>query len=209
MPRRSPLATPTAESGLFVGIDQSLTAFAAVAVRGHGDPEPNVLLIKPRVQGPRRLWQLRDGLVEWLTKLQVETPIDHIVMEGYAFSSQMGHAMGECGGMTKLALLDTFGLDVLLAYPTIPTTQQLKMFCGLPGNAKKNLMLKAVYKKWGLDFNDDNLADAYGLAQIACSLKLGARFEYESAVLAKITAKTGVHTEWESPSTSAKKKSSG
>jgi len=177
---------------MFVGIDQSLTAFAAVALKGPEDEDPNVLFIKPKTKGVRRLWDLREALSAWLESMS--TP-EHIVLEGYAYSSTMGHALGECGGMVKLALLDLYGVDDQLSYPSIPTTQQLKMFCGLPGNAKKNLMLKAVYQKWGVDFDDDNKADAYGLAKIACSLSTGARFEYEKHVLAKIK----VHAEWEAP----------
>ncbi|HET7110166.1 MAG TPA: hypothetical protein VFI41_04800 [Gemmatimonadales bacterium] len=149
--------------------------------------------MKPKTRGVRRLWDLRDGLQDWLAKLMVEAPIEHIVMEGYGFSSQKGVVLGELGGMVKLALLDEFGVENQLAYPSIPTSQQLKMFCGLPGNAQKNLMLKAVFKKWGKDFGDDNEADAYALAKVACSLKLGPRFEYEKTVLAKIK----VHAEWE------------
>lgn len=150
-----------------------------------------MLVIKPKTKGARRLYDLRQALTDWLIKFEP----DHVVMEGYAFSRQMGHTLGECGGMTKLALLDAYGPYTDLAYPTIPTTQQLKMFAGLPGNAQKNLVLKAVLKKWGLDFNDDNEADAYVLAQMACSLTLGARLEYEKKVLAKVK----VHAEWEPP----------
>lgn len=192
----------------YVGIDQSLTHFAACAIRGPEDDNEEMLVMKPKVKGARRLWELRDGLVEWITKLPYPPTVEHIAMEGYAFSRQMGHTLGECGGMTKLALLDAYGPESIVAYPSIPTTQQLKMFCGLPGNAQKNLMLKAVFKKWGKDFNDDNEADAYGLAKIACSLTLGARFDYEKAVLAKIK----VHAEWEPPKLSPRRprsKSSG
>jgi Holliday junction resolvasome RuvABC endonuclease subunit len=34
------------------------------------------------------------------------------------------------------------------------------------GNAKKDLLLKIVYKKWNVDFDDDNLAVAYCLAKM-------------------------------------------
>lgn len=192
--RRLPAARPAppAPERWFVGIDQSLTAFAAAAVRAPGDTEPSILLVRPRTRGARRLWDLRDCLVDWLGGLG---DVAHVSMEGYAFSRQMGHALGECGGMTKLALLDAYGPDALLAYPTIPTPAQLKMFVGLAGNAKKNLMIKAVFQKYGMDFDDDNVADAFVLAQISASLELGARFEYQQKVLAKI----GVHAEWEQP----------
>ena len=32
-------------------------------------------------------------------------------------------------------------------------------------------MIKEVYKKWGYDTSDDNLADAYGLAMMAFKSK--------------------------------------
>jgi crossover junction endodeoxyribonuclease RuvC len=43
----------------------------------------------------------------------------------------------------------------------------LKKFVAGSGSAKKEHMLLNVYKKWGLDFLDNNLADAYGLARMA------------------------------------------
>ncbi len=43
----------------------------------------------------------------------------------------------------------------------------LKKFVTGDGRAKKDLMLLKVYKKWGVEFSDDNLADAYGLARHA------------------------------------------
>jgi crossover junction endodeoxyribonuclease RuvC len=193
---------------VFVGIDQSLTNFAAVALKGSDDPEPVHLTVKPKSKGVRRLWDLREELSAWLERLG---PVEHITMEAYAFRQQMGHSLGECGGMVKLALADLYGLENQNAYPSIVKIQHLKMFAGLAGNAQKNLILKAVFQKWGQDYNDDNLADAYVLAQIAASLTIGARFEYEKTVLAKIAE----HTEWELPkssprrTTAAKRTSSG
>ncbi len=43
----------------------------------------------------------------------------------------------------------------------------LKKFVTGDGRAKKDLMLLKVYKKWGVEFDDDNLADAYSLARFA------------------------------------------
>ena len=43
----------------------------------------------------------------------------------------------------------------------------IKKFVTGDGRAKKDLMLLKVYKKWGVEFDDDNLADAYSLARIA------------------------------------------
>lgn len=175
---------------MYLGIDQSLTTFAACIIKGQDDADPDMLVIKPKTKGARRLFEIDEQFAYWVGG---RGPIEHIAMEGYAFSRQMGHALGELGGVIKTRLLDEYGPDCQLSYPSIPTPQQVKMFAGLPGNAQKNLVLKAVFKKWGVDFNDDNEADAFVLAQIACSLQLGARLEYEKKVLAKIK----VHAEWE------------
>jgi Holliday junction resolvasome RuvABC endonuclease subunit len=43
----------------------------------------------------------------------------------------------------------------------------LKKFVTGDGRAKKDLMLLKVFKKWGVEFADDNLADAYSLARLA------------------------------------------
>ena len=43
----------------------------------------------------------------------------------------------------------------------------LKKFVTGKGNSKKDLMLLKTYKKWGVEFEDDNLCDAYGLARMA------------------------------------------
>ena len=46
----------------------------------------------------------------------------------------------------------------------------LKKFVTGKGNAKKDLMLLSVYKRWGFDTTNDNKADAYGLAQFGRAL---------------------------------------
>ncbi len=43
----------------------------------------------------------------------------------------------------------------------------LKKYVAGTGVAKKELMLLKTYKKWGVEFSDNNLCDAYGLARMA------------------------------------------
>jgi Holliday junction resolvasome RuvABC endonuclease subunit len=43
----------------------------------------------------------------------------------------------------------------------------LKKYAAGKGNAKKQEMLMQIYKRWGLEFNDDNAADAYALGRLA------------------------------------------
>jgi hypothetical protein len=35
-------------------------------------------------------------------------------------------------------------------------------------------MLMQIYKRWGIEFNDDNAADSYALARLASGASLGA-----------------------------------
>jgi len=43
----------------------------------------------------------------------------------------------------------------------------LKKFVTGKGNCKKDLVLLKVFQKWGVEFSDNNLADAYSLAKFA------------------------------------------
>jgi crossover junction endodeoxyribonuclease RuvC len=43
----------------------------------------------------------------------------------------------------------------------------LKKFVTGKGNSKKDLMLLKTYKRWGVEFDDHNICDAYGLARMA------------------------------------------
>jgi crossover junction endodeoxyribonuclease RuvC len=43
----------------------------------------------------------------------------------------------------------------------------LKKYATGKGTAKKQEMLLQMYKRWGVEFNDDNAADAYALARLA------------------------------------------
>ena len=53
-----------------------------------------------------------------------------------------------------------------IKYKIIPPTT-LKKFAAGNGKAKKELMLLNIYKKWNMEFEDNNLADAYALARYA------------------------------------------
>ena len=99
-------------------------------------------------------------------------------MEGYAYGAQMAHMAGELGGMVKLSLI----IDGV--YPLIVAPSMLKKYVtGKGTGVQKNQMLLNIYKKWGIEFTDDNAADAYGLAKIASGW---AETAYEKEVLEKL-----------------------
>lgn len=90
-----------------------------------------------------------------------------ICIEGYSFGSHMAHgrAIAEIGGIVRYVL----GRH-RIAYRDIPPTS-LKKFISNAGNAKKDQMLLQTYKRYGVEFSDDNMCDAYGLAKIGEAIR--------------------------------------
>ena len=85
------------------------------------------------------------------------------VIEGYSFGSggKMCH-IGEWGGVLRLELMKR-GITKIWSVP--PST--LKKFVighAKPGKSGKDVMLLKTFQRWGADFDDHDLSDAYGLA---------------------------------------------
>lgn len=86
--------------------------------------------------------------------------VDLVMIEGYAFAGKfINYVQYELGSVIRMALWER-GYSFVEVPPT-----SLKKFVTGKGNAKKDLMLLNVYKRWEFDTDDDNEADAYGLAQ--------------------------------------------
>jgi len=114
--------------------------------------------------GVLRLKRLMVDISQELGKLD---GIQKIALEAYSMAEKYGqHASGEVGAAIKLTILGHFSYD-LRAFPVLVAPQQLKKFVSGNGNTKKEMIPKAVLKRWGMDFNDTNIAEAYVLARIA------------------------------------------
>jgi crossover junction endodeoxyribonuclease RuvC len=59
----------------------------------------------------------------------------------------------------------------------------LKKYATGKGTSKKQEMLMQIYKRWHVEFNDDNAADAYALARLAGGIAIDA---IEKAVVEQI-----------------------
>lgn len=166
----------------YVGIDQSLSNFAAVALV---NDEVEILLIQSKQRGVRRLHQIRLEVIQWLSTLPM---VDHVCMEGYANGSKFSReSMGEIGGITKLALLEYFGQHKAVAYPTIAQPLQVKQFAG-DVKAKKEDLKLLTYKKWGFEHPSNDVVDAYILAKIAKAMEEGGDLIYEKKIVEKLRA---------------------
>ena len=147
-----------------VGIDQSLTGFAFTAMK-YDDPNKYMTWVyKSPYFGIERLADIR----QWL--------IDHYDYLKEQNNNVLDTAME--GTLVRITIYDYFDDDVR-KYPLKVPPMTLKKFAAGKGNAKKQEMLLQIYKRWGVEFNDDNAADSYALARL-----LGKNFynEVEKAV---------------------------
>ena len=88
---------------------------------------------------------------------------DVVCLEGLSFGSQ-GMSLAQLGAAHYIArvLLHERSIDFSVVSPST-----LKKFVTGKGNCKKDLMLLKVFQKWGVEFSNDNLADAFSLARFA------------------------------------------
>lgn len=173
-----------------IGIDASLTSFGLSAV----SPEDHYTMrFQPKLRGVMRVDEIYEFVYDTVASLNALLDVRHIVMEDYAPGVQgRRHAIGEGGGATKLALLHCFSED-RLGFPTLVSPTALKKFVTGKGTAKKNEMLLAVYRKWGIEFSNDDMCDAFALGRLGLAILSGqTETAYEAAVLTALET----HTEW-------------
>jgi Holliday junction resolvasome RuvABC endonuclease subunit len=142
------------ELPVYIGIDQSYSGFAITALNDTGY---KTTVYKSDKRGVDRLKDIQAYVMNVLTEYR----ITDVAMEGYAFGSQMSNMLGELGGMVKMTLHD-FGVYPLI----VPPTNLKKYVAGKGQGVSKSQILLYAYKKWGVEFTDDNAADSYALAHL-------------------------------------------
>lgn len=143
----------------YIGIDLSLSGTGIVVL----DKDSNIFL--------EQLSQTnsKDSIEDRFLKIEKDILmiIDnycprYINIEGLSFSSN-GQSTLDLAGL-HFVIRTTLRKNNIPFNVTSPGS--LKKFITGKGNAKKNLMLKEVYKKWGVDLSDDNICDAFCLAKM-------------------------------------------
>lgn len=174
-----------------IGIDQSLTGFALTALNISAPNQYQSWVYKSDKRGVARLSDIRWWLMDKFDHIAKTGDIQEIAMEAAILASPTSLMLGELAGMVKLACWDYFDSNVnrFVPYPDnmrvplqIPP-MTLKKYAAGKGNAKKQEMLMQIFKRWGIEFNDDNAADSYALARLASGAALGA---IETAVVEQI-----------------------
>jgi len=164
-----------------LGIDQSYSGFAITAFSLDSE-EFYTQVYKAENSGVVRLVNIRIFLTDFINKFNVEDEIVDAAMEGYAYKSIMAHMLGELGAIVKLTCYEN--IYGTAAYPLIVSPPMLKKYVSGKGTGvQKNQMLLHIYKKWNIEFSDDNAADSYALARIAASKH---DFDYEKEIINKL-----------------------
>lgn len=175
-----------------IGIDQSLTGFALTALNVSNPSFYETWVYKSPKSGVQRLADIRwwmENKFDFLDRQNCR--ITEIAMEGTVLASHSALKLGELAGMVKLSIWDYFDGNMNSVIPfeehirrplQIPP-MTLKKYAAGKGNAKKQEMLMQIYKRWNIEFNDDNAADSYALARLASGSITG---EIEKAIVEQI-----------------------
>jgi Holliday junction resolvasome RuvABC endonuclease subunit len=162
-----------------VGIDQSLTGFAMTALNIDKPEAYETWVYKSPYQGVRRLSDIRWWMMNKFDFLDKQNcRVTDIAMEGTVLASHSALKLGELAGLVKLTIWDYFDGNL---YSVIPYEEHLRTPLQVPpmtlkkyasgkGTAKKQEMLMQMYKRWNVEFNDDNAADSYALARVAAGI---------------------------------------
>lgn len=156
-----------------IGIDQSLTGFALSVVSTSSPQEHITWVYKSPYKGVQRLVDIQSFLhskFDWVKNNS--NPIYDIAMEAPFMGSPSTLPLSELAATVKLFLFEK--LEENLRTPLVVPPMTLKKYATGKGTAKKQEMLLQIYKRWGVEFNDDNAADAYALARLAGKSHMGA-----------------------------------
>ena len=166
---------PNTTKPVYIGVDQSYSGFSITML---AEDKYYTVVRSSDYRGVERLSDIRMFLHDFIAYLEVEDA----AMEGYAFGSQMANMLGELGGMVKLEFFSsTYGTS---KYPLIiPPTTLKKYVTGKGQGVPKSQMVLHVYKKWGVEFSDDNAADSYALARLASGYS---KLAYEKEICEKV-----------------------
>lgn len=158
-----------------IGIDQSLTGFG-LTILDVDDPTVFITYVfKSSYYGIERLVDIRKWLFDVFADIDKDKIIVNVAMEGTVLASSSALVLGELYSIVRLTLHDFFFKegDEKCRYPLRVPPMTLKKYAAGKGNAKKQEMLLQMFKRWGIEFSDDNAADSYALARLAAGIVKG------------------------------------
>ena len=154
---------------LIIGIDPSLTATGIVVLRDGKVELAEKTKNSPDLGTIERVRLIRERIIDITENLineeEWQAP-DLIAIEGFSYGSK-GRSVFDIAYLGWRIRED---LERLKEQDNIPWLEvppsQIKKFATGQGNANKEIILQQVYKRWGYETHDNNIADAFVLAQI-------------------------------------------
>ena len=158
-----------------IGIDQSLTGFGITVLDIDDATIFMTQVYKSPYFGIERLVDIREWLFSVLVDAGDGREIVNVTMEGTVLASSSALVLGELYAIVRLTLHDFFFKenDEKCRYPLRVPPMTLKKYAAGKGNAKKQEMLLQMFKRWGIEFSDDNAADSYALARLGAGVIKG------------------------------------
>ncbi len=152
MPRRTKPISPC-----YMGIDLSLRGTGVIIIQGDSIVEQALIKTTPKELIEDRIIHIGKEI----RRIWAKYTISGINIEGLAFGAR-GQRMFELSGL-HYHIRIRFANRKIDFMVTPPTT--VKKWITGKGNANKEVMLMKVFKKYGEEFLDNNLCDAYCLAR--------------------------------------------
>lgn len=150
-----------------IGLDLSLTGTGVVVLNdGKLDAQTSIKSSKTGKKHSDEIERLRTIVSDIMEYVDEHKP-DVAVIEGIAFMAKNTTALAQLAGlnyMVRSALVDR-DIPFLIVAPT-----SLKKFVTGSGNAPKDTIMLEIYKRWHVTLLDNNIADAYALAQVGLAV---------------------------------------
>lgn len=144
----------------YTGIDLSLTNTGIVVLNDSGSIYSQRLI---KTKSSENIEDRIYYIYNEINNLLIDYNNMIINIEGLSFGSK-GNAIMQLAGLHYYVRIN-FNL-IGVKYKIIPPTILKKYITG-KANCKKNLILLQIYKKFMIEFDDDNIADSYVLARMA------------------------------------------
>ena len=156
---------PALGENTFVGLDLSLTSTGFCRKVGKSFTIETVKTEPKNFKNDLdRLIHIRDTLLRKIPANVKMICIEDFFVPSNKLQIGSGIKLAMLGTTIRLALYER-GLPFVIISPS-----QLKKFVTGKGSGEKSMILREVYKRWGIDAKDDNQADATVLSYIAEAL---------------------------------------
>ena len=153
-------------SVFFVGIDPSLTGTGFIILNDNAEIVEQQLISTEKLKDTPH--EIEDRLIKIVDTISTylkpyNSVIKVVNIESIAYGAK-GQKIAEMAALNYIIRIYLYQNKYV--YNTIPPTQ-LKKFITGTGKCQKNLMLLKCFKKFGIEFDDDNICDAYLLGRMA------------------------------------------